>query len=898
MWLRKFLPIVFIFCATAFGQIAVVPFNPAYPFTSLSGSTRQLDTQITNTVSGVVSTSGTGVTYVSGTHFIAGVAWVGSTISINSVNYKVSSVASTTSLTLTTSAGTQSSVAYSDTAICSTAAGQVCTVNWSATTTGGATATFSDLTHTAVSTISGGLATITVNIGGTGGTCSITPANSHTGPWTASSTSTVTVTAQSTDDNTKSGTFPINVCANQTGTLANGDPSVRVLPFYDQAYVGEPIDLQSYVSGAVDETGTWSTPVCSGGGAGTLSDTTYRDTVFTGTSSGHCTITYTSNANGGTNFATIYIVPGSAPSYAATPNGTKPTPCVADPSLTGPVYDIGPTGHTYTTISSTPTYTGIVAGTTYMVYNTDTTGLAPTTYPEYFQIKVSGTQTNPIVFCGVPDSLGNLPVMTGASSTGQAAINPGNGTVGYGLLSLYANGSPSGYWQNGSAAPHYVRISGISLQGANPSTTYTQPGGVAASCLSGVPAGSQTVCNWDAFSAGIRVQTGRDIVITGVETTTPLGVFSDDNASNSGFVLYTQNIMFDGNNFHNCGWTSAGSHCLYIQTLYATVQGNRIGPGGDSYYTSGDGPSGLKFRGAELIARYNLVGSALDRDFDLVDVQGGSDYISMVEYINLAWSGTIVSGFDTAGQGVIAAYDESFHKDFIYGNVFPWADGGQVHYGGDTGNYDTTNRGGTLYFYSNTGWQADDVFDNGYCSLSYEVCKFDLRNNLFWPNTGTTIASFARYLDWIFSTTTNLFETGSISTTSPLNGGSGGWSPNNNCSNSGSGAPTQGTCPWPLTNPLQTHMPGFSAQYLFTGTKPFTATYFTIPNGSAAIGAATALTGLPAQLPVRYQYNVATNSLNPRSLSDLTIGAQAYQSSGTTGTLVAPSDVVVGTVIK
>jgi hypothetical protein len=805
----------------AFAQIAVTPFNPPYPFTSLSGSTRQMDTQIT---------------------------WNGS--------------------------------------LCTVAAGKNCTINWSATTTGGATATFSDLTHTAVSTISGGLATITVNIGGTGGTCSITPSNTHTGPWTASSTATITVTAQSTDDNTKSGTFLLNVCTNQGATLANGDPSVRVLPFYDQMYPGASINLQSYVVGCVDETGTWSLTQ-PGGGNGTLSDTTYRDTIFTATVSGRYTVTYTSNCTTGTNFATIYVVPGSAPSYAATPNQTKPTPCVADPSLTGPVYDIGPTGHTYTTISSTPTYTGIAAGTTYMVYNTDTTGLSPTTYHEYFQIKVSGAQTNPIVFCGVPDSLGNLPIMSGASATGQAAINPGNGTVGYGLLSLYANGSPTGYWQGGSAGPHYVRVSGISLQGANPSATYTQPGGVAANCLSGVPSGSQTVCNWDAFSAGIRIQSGRDVVVTGIETTTPLGVFSDDNASNSGFVLYTQNIMVDGNNFHNCGWTAAGSHCLYLQSLYVTVQGNRIGPGGDSYYTSGDGPSGLKFRGAELVARYNLIGSALDRDFDLVDVQGGSPYISMNEYINLVWSGAIVSGFDTAGQGVIAAYDESFHKDFLYGNIFGWADGGQVHYGGDTGNYDTTNRGGTLYAYANTGWQADDVFDNGYCSLSYEVCKFDIRNSLFWPNTGTTIASFARYLDWIFSANTNLFRTGSISTTTPLNGGSGGWSPNNNCSNSGSSAPTQGTCPWPLTNPLQTHMPGFSAQYLFTATQPFTTGTFVIPSGSAAIGAATTLTGLPAQLPVRFQYNVATSALVARSLSDLTIGAQAYTSSGITGSVVS-----------
>ena len=889
----------------AFAQIAVVPFTPPYPLTALggwsgntAGSTRQLDAQINKTYAGTVSTVGTAVTYVSGANFVTGSPMVGAIISIAgatcSPNCKVASVSSGTSLTLTSSAGTLTSVAYSLTIQCTAAVG-ACTINWSATTTGGLTATFSDKNNTAASTISGGLATIQVNISGIAGPCSITPSNTHTGPWTASSTSVVTVTAQSTDDNTKTGTFPINVCANQPATLANSDPSVRVLPFYDQMYPGAGINLQSYVVGCVDETGVWSITAQPGGGNGAFSDSTYRDTWFFATVSGRYTLTYTANCNGGTNFATIYVVPGSAPAYLATPNESKATPCVADPALTGPVYDIG-AGHTYATIASTPSFTTVAAGTTYMLYNTDTTGLSPSTYPEYFQIEESGTQVNPIVFCGVPDSLGNLPVWSGNGATGQAAQNASNGTL-YGLLSLWVGPSHDGYWQGGSAGPHYVRIAGISFQSANPSTTYTQPGGVSGPCLSGNPAGNQTSCHYDPFTAGIRVQSGRDIVITGIETTTPLGVFSDDNAASSGFYIYTQNIMVDGNNFHNCGWTTAGSHCLYLQSLYVTAQGNRIGPGGGTYYTSGDGPSGLKFRGVELVARYNLFGSALDRAFDLVDVQGGGPYIAMDQYISLMWSGTALSGYDTAGQNVIAAYDESFHKDLAYGNIIPWALGGQLHYGGDTGIYSTANRGGTLYFWNNTEWQSDDVWDNGYSSLSYEVGKFDARNNIFWPNNGVTISSFTRYIDWMLTTTTNLFKTGSISTASNLNGGGGGWSPNDNCSNSGSSAPTQATCPWPLTNPLQTHLLGYTAQYLFTATQPFTATYFTIPSGSAAIAAGTALTGLPAQLPVRFQYNVATNSLVPRSLSDLTLGAEAYSGpGGTTGSTVSGAVISGGTI--
>jgi hypothetical protein len=68
----------------------------------------------TGTNSGSVNTNAETVSRVSGNAFVTGTAWVGGTITINGSNYTIASVQSGEQLTLTTSAGTQSAVSYSN----------------------------------------------------------------------------------------------------------------------------------------------------------------------------------------------------------------------------------------------------------------------------------------------------------------------------------------------------------------------------------------------------------------------------------------------------------------------------------------------------------------------------------------------------------------------------------------------------------------------------------------------------------------------------------------------------------------------------------------------------------------------------------------------------------------
>ncbi len=739
--------------------------------------------------------------------------------------------------------------------------GTINRVNWSVlSTTGGAYATLTTPAATQVASIASELPTVQVNIGSGAGTCSI---SGSIGAYTVLSTATVTVQAQSVDDTTKTAKFLFNVCAKTTNVI--------VAPAYQQAFKSQHRTIQSWVSGDTDETGTWTIVSQPNGGDGALADTTNRDADFVATVTGRYTLKYTSNSNSSQSAtAIVYVSPNSMPAYAATPNGTEPRECYVDPALTGGDYEVG-TGKAFPTIQSTPAANQITAGSIIRIWNTDTTGSNASTYHEYYQVNTSGTPAQPILICGVPDSHGNLPIVDGSNATGQSGVSPW-AAAGYGVISTwgggYGNGTPYGYWQNGSAGPSYVDITGLHVRNATPGVTYTPPGG-----------GAATAYITGASCLNIRSGSYLDLSGNDLDTCTN-GIFTAEN-TNSAWAPVTQEITVVGNHVHGSGWAGDFTeHQLYLQSFYMLVQGNRV----DQYLSTAAG-SNLKFRGVEGIFRYNYLGLSTSgtngptREVDLVENQDASSYVTFEQYLSAPGQTNCNYSFwclgDTAGANVIAAYQESAQKDFVYGNILLTAGAAeyQVHYSEDHDG-GMSARNGTLYFSNNTMDNAEVIFDTSTSGGfdTYYQPRVAAANNIFW-NPGQI--AFNRLESIILTSATNLAKTGTFNITTPIVGGA---------YNAGTAFGWQSgcdyACQWPLSNPINPHLYGLTAaNYLSTATQPYDPTSYVPPSGSAAISAGSAPTGLMAQMPVRWQYSMTTGSLTPR-VSPQTIGAEDPISGG------------------
>ncbi len=739
--------------------------------------------------------------------------------------------------------------------------GTLNTVNWSIpATTGGASATFTTPAVSAVPSVSGAIPTVQVNIGQGTGNCTIPQVSSAIGQFTVTSPATVTVRAQSVDDPSMSANFLFNVCAKTT--------TVFVAPAYQQAFKGQHRTLQSWISGDTDETGTWSIISQPAGGNGLLADTVNRDTDFAATVTGRYTLQYTSHSDSSKSAtAIVYVSPNSLPQYVSTPSKTEPRECHLDPALTGGIYEVGP-GKAYPSLQSTPAANTLAPGSIMRIWNTDLTGSNPTTYHEYYQVAASGTPTQPILICGVPDAVGNLPVIDGDNATTQAGAH--KGLSGLGIITLWPGGYGRtgiyGYWQTGSEGPSYIGITGLHLMHATPDYSYTPPGG-------GIPV------PFNGFAACLDLRSGSYIDLGGNDLDTcGQGMFAQNNSSNA-WATITQLVTLTGSHIHRCGTTGSGSeHQIYFQTWYGLLEGNLI----DDYNPLAFGSS-VKWRGVEGIFRYNNIGSGAARIFDLVENQDATAFVTFEGYLaspgeTNCYASMYCSG-DLAGPNIIAAYQESEQKDFIYGNLlFGTSAYGQIHYLAD-GTSGMEDRNGTLYFYSNTLDNAQVIFDNGINGSGlngYFPPRFDARNNIFWANTvpypGAAITmAMGRYSTVVLSAVTNLLRAGTFSIQTPLmganisDGTAAGWS--NQC---------DFNCLWPLSFPLDTHLYVLtSAGYLSTATRPYNATTMIPPAASAAIGAGTPLTGVLATMPVRRQYFVSSSSVIAR-LDPLTIGAVDY----------------------
>ena len=799
-------------------------------------------------------------------------------------------------------------------------------VNWTVPTGG---AVFLPSSGGTTSSVTAGLPMQCIQVTANPGTLTVT---GQSGSNALTSTSIVRLHAQSVDDPSQSLDTPLYIAANTT--------QVRIIgSFYQQVFRNQDATVTADVQGNVDQSGKWTLTSAPAGALPTLSDADKRTVILHAGTPGRYILTFTSNADHRqTGSAIVYMANAtssfmlSSSTYTASPDKTKIVPCEVDPAFST-VYDIGP-GQTFADFVSTPSADTVPPGTIYRFHNTDTTGGSPTTLHNYFQITNSGTPTQPIYLCGVPDTYGNLPILDGTNAIGQAGVHQYGACYQYALLCFdgggFSRGHQIGPYQAAPVGPNYVAAAGIHIR--NTRGTLYPPG-----------ATTGPMVPWGYSAACVAIQSGTQIDLNGLDIENCAnGLYTTEN-ENNGFAATTLGISLRSSHVHLFGNAGSGTeHAIYFQSFFGLVEGTLV----DEPLVAGNVGSCIKWRGIDGIFRYNSCPAGVGRDFDGVEVQDDSAYVDLTRWID--------NGNYDAGDGsadIIAGLQGTLYNgDWFYGNIIHQAAGEAIHYRADHDGL-MAERLGQFYVYNNTVDQALTIFgvgdaqNGGSHYLDPIIHAF---NNIF-DNAGVILSNYA------FGVTnhlTNLYRSGSIfspgapiavsswyitaggqlvvngnnslvndyasgvtfsglsgSSGACLNGtvfpvqyaGTGNFQGPTTCAPIGSdsapvversavatprilgGVPNSGSahgwsnqcyyaCPWQLTAPLDSHQFGLTAaNFQFTPVSPFDANTF---NGSSTTyNAGSALPPAAAQLPVRYQYNPVTYVVEPRT-QPLTIGAR------------------------
>ena len=652
----------------------------------------------------------------------------------------------------------------------------------------------------------------------TGSSCSFTGTSAQYG---VSSATQFTIEATSVDDRSKVATATFNVC--------NPTVEISVVPFYRTLYANQPADVQSLVLGAVNQNVRWAITSQPKGGDGKLTDSTSRDTLFTGTVAGRYQLTATSVANTGKSATAIMYVTGHKMPYRVTPNQTEPIDCTVDPSLQGAVYEVGPS-QAYKTLASVP-FPTMVPGSTVRLHNEDKTGLNPTTYHEYVQISQPATAEQPFRLCGVPDASGNLPIIDGQSATGRSDTSAD--IAGSGLLTLH-NSNSFAYWPKFVAA-QYVIVEGIQFRNANPGFSYTPPAGSSHS--------------WQSSAACIHIREAQNVTFVGNDIgSCSNGVLTDFN-SNAGWGSSDLNLLWEGNHIHNNGIAgSTQDHQMYLQSWNNVVQFNRI-----DNYTKGALGANIKSRGLQDIIRYNFLGDGAQRQMDMVDVKDAPAYMSFAGFLS-GGSNSFHALYtqDSYPADQIAAEQEAWNSHFVYGNIYQNStSSAPIHFSMDTAGGELARKG-SLYWYNNTFYQRScaacaplswTLFDttggNGTYYPQSEFQTVQAFNNIVWMDVSKSPFQWNNYSTFIGVGGGNLLPSnwGSGLTT----GGSGtGWSVNT------------GSDAYQNSLPLDLHLSGFAkSDIATTGTIPFDLTSWTLGSDITAVQT---VPSAVCEMPTRFAY--------------------------------------------
>lgn len=377
----------------------------------------------------------------------------------------------------------------------------------------------------------------------------------------------------------------------------------------------------------------------------------------------------------------------------------------------GTDYEVGP-GLMYPTIGSVPWET-LGPGDSVRIHASDTP------YREKILISGRGTETDPIVVCGIPDESGGtvkLPIIDGRGATTRPELvyGPNSGLEPVSLFLIYNNDAAT----PGSKRPGYIEIANLQIQGALPGETFTNSAGMPR--------------KYADFMSALYVFGADNVTIVGnVLTDSAQGLFvnSKDYTDSNGYdYAQSRNIWVRGNSFVDNG--TPGSfyvHHAYTEAIGIVFEYNFFGRLKD--FSNGNS---IEDRSAGTVIRYNF--------FD------GGSHVASIENPQASWANVKAN----------LAKDPSLRRSYVYGNVIvnrrnPNVDTGDnapleqyngmaralFMYGGTDQNWESY-RNGSVFFYNNTVLSIADAtrqYNTHFVEVYADpdtplVPKIDMRNNV------------------------------------------------------------------------------------------------------------------------------------------------------------------------
>lgn len=473
--------------------------------------------------------------------------------------------------------------------------------------------------------------------------------------------------------------------------ICNPDVAITTFPESSVLYERQFAVIQSDVRGSTNTGVSWTLTSNPRNGGLISGGTTNRHAVFSATLPGVYVLAATSKADTHrVASSTIYVTSHEMPPSPA--DHTEPVDCTA--SGDGPVLDVGPK-HPIRDLSLVP-WAFLSPGTTVRIFNDDATTRAPTTYHQHIAIAATGTASQPLRICGVPDAHGVKPILDADGAISPPVQNSdwsGPWLQNLGLIVVYDRRHK---WDTSPDGSHNLLIEGLHLRNVSPAYKFHRQG-------------DGVLQPYDASAACIHVHTGRSVLLRGNELENcGQGIFVNSQTP-EGSIVY--DLTIEGNYIHGWGLPHYGlDHALYLQAIGATVQFNYFGEA-----HSRAAGSVIKSRSVLNFIRWNYVevNAATARAFDLVEPQGFACYVTSRDFAlyrtshfgdcNAPPNGVRADPV-TADQ--VAANYESYRSDYVYGNVIE--DEGSrsafVHYAYDQEYPGSTfdRRSGTLFYWNNT----------------------------------------------------------------------------------------------------------------------------------------------------------------------------------------------------